>query len=110
MQFELLDSQEQLEKIKEAKEYNIIFKHNTTCPISRGAKTRFDQETHPIPGVASVYLVDILQNRDVSDAITRTFGVEHQSPQLLLVKDGQCTYNESLSSISTEAVAEAISK
>lgn len=108
MQFIPLESQDQLEEIKSAKGYSVIFKHNTTCPISKGARSDFEKEADTIPGVQSVYFLDLLAHRDLSDAIADKFGVEHQSPQLLLIKDGECTYNESLSSISAKATANAI--
>ena len=108
MKFIPLESEEQLAEIKEAKGYNIIFKHNTTCPISKGARKDFEQEADTIPNVDAVYFLDLLTYRDLSDSIASTFNIEHQSPQLLLIKDGECTYDEALSSISAKATAEAI--
>ncbi len=110
MDFIPLESEEQLSEIKRAKGYYVIFKHNTTCPISKGARSRFEQEAHTLPEVTSVYFLDLLANRNLSDAIAEEFNVEHQSPQLLLIKDGKCTYNESLNNISVEETAEAIER
>ena len=103
-----MDRVEQLDEIEQAKGLNIIFKHNTTCPISRGVRSEFEQEADSIPAVRSVYFLDLLAHRDISNAIAERFGVEHQSPQLLLIKDGNCTYNEALYRISADATANAV--
>lgn len=108
MQFIPLERKQQLDEIREAQGYNVIFKHNTTCPISRRVRSDFEQEAQMLDKIKSVYFLDLLQHRDLSDAIAEQFGVAHESPQLLLIKDGQCTYKESLYDISAEATAEAI--
>ena len=108
MQFVPLESEEQLQEIKNSKGYNVIFKHNTTCPISKGARQRFEQDADALKDVQSVYFLDLLEYRDLSNAIEEQFDVKHQSPQLLLIKDGKCTYTEALSDISVEATREAM--
>jgi bacillithiol system protein YtxJ len=108
MQFIPLESEEQLQEIKTAKGHSIIFKHNTTCPISKGARSKLEEEAESITKVNSIYFLDLLAHRNISDSIAEQFNVEHQSPQLLLIKDGVCTYNEALHEISAKATAEAI--
>ena len=108
MKFIPLEKEDQLEKIKSAEGYNVIFKHNTTCPISKGARQRFEEEADNLEKVDAVYFLDLLAHRDISDAIAKEFDVEHESPQLLLIKDGKCTYSESMSDISVAATAQAI--
>ncbi|HEX8331665.1 MAG TPA: bacillithiol system redox-active protein YtxJ [Segetibacter sp.] len=108
MQFIPLESEEQLQEIKSAKGYNIIFKHNTTCPISMGVRDQFEKEAESIPNVQSVYFLDLLAHRNLSDAVAENFDVEHQSPQILLIKEGACTYTEALHQISAKATAEAV--
>ena len=108
MKFIPLESEAQLEEIKEAKGYNVIFKHNTTCPISKGVRSQFEKESKTLTNVEAVYFLDLLEKRSISDSIAEMFDVEHQSPQLLLIKDGTCTYNEALYDISASATAEAI--
>lgn len=110
MQFIPIESEAQLEEIAKAKGYNVIFKHNTTCPISKGVRAKFEQEANSLTNVHSVYFLDLLAHRNISDAIADKFNVEHQSPQLLLIKDGTCTYNEALYDISAAATADAIAK
>ena len=107
MNFLPLQTEEELFKIKEAEGYSIIFKHNTTCPISKGVKSRLEQEGDELSS-APVYIVDLIANRAISDAVAEEFDVEHQSPQLLVIKDGACTYNEALYGITVEDTAAAI--
>ena len=110
MQFIPLEKNEQLANIKQASEYNIIFKHNTTCPISKSVRSRFEQDAGSLKDIHSIYLVDIHQYRNLSDSIAEEYDVEHESPQLLLIRNGKCTYNESLYDISAQATAEATSQ
>ena len=51
-----------------------------------------------------VYLLDLLSYREVSNAITDIFEVEHQSPQILLIKNGNCVFHQSHNAISTKKI------
>ncbi len=110
MDFVPLENDEQIIEIKRAKGYNVIFKHNTTCPISKSVRSKFEEEADTLPEVTSVYFLDLLANRNLSDAIAEEFDVEHESPQLLLIKDGKCTYSNSLYDITIGDTAEAIER
>jgi len=110
MEFKALETDEQLAGIKEAKGYSVIFKHNTTCPISKGVKRELDEEIDKFPEETSLYILDLLKHRNISDAIAADFNVKHESPQLLLIKDGQCTYNEALYDINVEDTTKEILK
>lgn len=101
-----LEESGQLDVIKKEKGYTLIFKHNTTCPISKSAKSGFEKDAELIPEDTKVYLLDILNHRDLSDKIAKDFDIVHESPQLLLIKDGVCTFQQSHYDISaSEAVA-----
>lgn len=76
----------------------IIFKHSTTCSVSRMALKNFERE-FDLQDKTETYFLDLLNNRDISNEIASRFQVVHQSPQLLLIKKGICTYNVSHSSI-----------
>jgi len=108
MQFIPLESEAQLDEIKNNEGYAIIFKHNTTCPISKGVRRQFEQEAEQLGEVTSVYFLDLLAYRKISDAIAEQYNVPHQSPQLLLIKNGECLYDEALYDISVEATAKAL--
>ena len=86
----------------------IIFKHSTRCSISRMALKNFEKEYNIQEDSAKPYFLDLLEHRDISNAIASQFNVEHQSPQLLLIKDGKVVYHTSHSDIDAEAVKDKI--
>jgi bacillithiol system protein YtxJ len=65
-----------------ASQPQVIFKHSPTCGISAGAKHRLDASYEPLAAAAALYLVDVLSERPLSQAIAAAFGVHHQSPQV----------------------------
>jgi bacillithiol system protein YtxJ len=87
----------------------LIFKHSTTCSISRMALKNFENEfdvatlqsvqtLHSVQTLqcnVSTYFLDLLNYRAVSNEIASRFNVVHQSPQILLIKDGIAVYNAS---------------
>lgn len=79
----------------------LIFKHSTRCSISRMAlknfEKEFDLEDKIIP-----YFLDLLNHRDISNEIASRFEVVHQSPQLLLIKNGSVIYHDSHSGIDAD--------
>ena len=72
----------------------IIFKHSTTCSISRMALKNFENE-YELNDFVDAYFLDLLNQRDICSEIATKFNVVHQSPQLLLIKNGECVYNDS---------------
>jgi len=104
-----LQNQQQLNDIKSAKGYSIIFKHSTRCPISMITKKRLEMDWDLVPENISVYFLDLIGHRILSDTIANIFQVHHESPQLLLIKDGECIYETSHSEISLEDAVGQIS-
>ena len=76
----------------------IIFKHSTRCSISRMALKQFENE-FDLEGRVTPYFLDLLNHRDISNEIATRFEVYHQSPQLLLIKEGKSVYDVSHSDI-----------
>ncbi len=85
----------------------LIFKHSRTCIISRMALKNFERE-FDLQEEITPYFLDLLNHRDVSNAIASKFEVVHQSPQILLIKNGKSIYNDSHESISVESVKKYI--
>ena len=102
MNWHQLTDMQQLEQLKEASflEPVLFFKHSTRCSISRMALNRFEREWGD--NNFKVYLLDLLSYREVSNAIADVFEVEHQSPQILLIKNGNCIFHQSHNAISTK--------
>lgn len=82
----------------------VIFKHSTRCSISRMALKNFEREYNLQESEAAPYFLDLLEHRDISNEIAQKFQVIHQSPQLLLIKNGKSVYNVSHSEIDAEAL------
>lgn len=76
----------------------LIFKHSTRCSISRFALKQFENEFELHDSI-DAYFLDLITYREISNAIATRFGVQHQSPQLLLIKNGKAIYNASHSDI-----------
>ena len=85
----------------------VIFKHSTRCSISRMALKQFESEMETLDKV-TFYFLDLLQHRAISNAITSQFSVHHQSPQLLLIKDGKCVYDASHSDIDASVLIQKL--
>ena len=82
----------------------IIFKHSTRCPVSRMALKNFENEYGIEEGGAKPYFLDLIEHRDVSNEIASRFKVVHQSPQIVVIKNGQSVYNESHGDIDAAVV------
>ena len=85
----------------------VIFKHSTRCSISTMAKNRLERSD--APETLDFNFLDLIRHRDISGKIADDFGVEHESPQILLIKNGNCIYDESHTGISMEEVVQQAS-
>jgi bacillithiol system protein YtxJ len=79
----------------------VIFKHSTRCSVSRMALKQFENEFNSSDKVTP-YFLDLIAHRDISNEIASRFGVTHQSPQLILIKEEKAIYNVSHSDIDAE--------
>lgn len=106
MQWIAITSVEQLDAIKEASftKPQVIFKHSTTCSISKMALSRFEREEAPT-SIDFNYL-DLLNFRNISSEIAEKFQVHHESPQVILLKNGECIYDESHYGIMMDEIIE----
>ncbi|MFV8466919.1 bacillithiol system redox-active protein YtxJ [Flavobacterium sp. LB1P62] len=84
-----------------------IFKHSTRCSVSRMALKQFENEFNSADKVTP-YFLDLIAHRDISNAIADQFGVTHQSPQLIVIKDGKAVYNVSHSDIDAEELGKKV--
>lgn len=86
----------------------VIFKHSTRCGISRMVLKNFEGNYAIDAENAKPYFLDLLQHRDISNEIASRFGVEHQSPQLILIKEGKAVYTTSHSDIDAEELQKKV--
>jgi bacillithiol system protein YtxJ len=103
----IITSESDLDDLKQRSKNTpqVIFKHSTRCSISSLAKNRLERE-NPASSIEFNFL-DLLQYRNISNKIESDFSVCHESPQVLLIKDGKCIYDESHNGISMTEIEEA---
>lgn len=102
-----LNREDQIQDLIEASKQKpvVIFKHSTSCSISATAKGRLERQWGEADSqLIQPYYLDLLAFRPVSNLVARTFEVEHESPQLLLIRDGKCVYDASHMGIRLEEV------
>jgi bacillithiol system protein YtxJ len=99
-----LTDEEQLQQIisKSQIRPQVIFKHSTRCSISAVALQRLQKTAQPSD--IDFYFLDLLSNRSLSNRVADVFKVRHESPQVLLVRDGDCIYEESHLAISMDEI------
>ena len=99
-----LTNEEQLEEIKEKSNARpqLIFKHSTRCAISSMAKNRLERDSRP-EGM-DFYFLDLIKHRNISNKISQDFNVYHQSPQVLIIKNGESIYDQSHSGIDMQEI------
>ena len=91
-----LETELQMEEIKSNsnQKLQLIFKHSTRCIISKMALKQFEKE-YDFADQMDLYLLDLLQNRDISNQIATNYDIQHQSPQLILIQNSKAIYNAS---------------
>lgn len=104
VKFFTLDRMEQFDEIDLISQTKpvVIFKHSTRCSISRMALKQFETEFNFPKEKIDWYLLDLLNYRDLSNEIARRYNVVHQSPQIVVIRNGKAVFNESHDSISAE--------
>ena len=97
-----LESPEQINQVKQNTGYSIIFKHSTRCSISMMARRKFEMDGDQLPQDIPLYFLDLIKYRSLSAQVATDFNVHHESPQLLLIKEGECILDQSHGGISVE--------
>lgn len=80
----------------------LLFKHDTACPISAAAHREMSQLAE------AVSLIDVNSADDVSREIETRTGVRHESPQVLILRNGDAVWSASHYNITAATVAEAM--
>jgi bacillithiol system protein YtxJ len=108
MDWKKLTSEEQLQQIREdsKKQPQVIFKHSIRCGISSMALNRLERSYKPMNAV--FYLLDLISYRGLSNSVAEEFKVHHESPQVLVIVNGECVYDESHSGININEIEEQV--
>ena len=103
MDWNNLNSVEQLSEIDEKSKTKtqIIFKHSTRCSVSSFAKRILTSEyDEDVQGKVDVHYLDLIAFREISQEIASRYSVIHESPQILVINNGACSYSASHSDVS----------
>ena len=105
----LLTDVEQLNEIiaASAEKPVVIFKHSTRCHISKTALRKFENDFNLEEKIIP-YFLDLIAYRTVSNEIAVRFAVAHQSPQLIVIKNGVALYNASHEGIDADKLAQFV--
>ncbi|PZX58380.1 bacillithiol system protein YtxJ [Algoriphagus ratkowskyi] len=98
MNWNKLTEASQIQEIKALSEAKpvMIFKHSTRCSISSMSLDRLLRKWKDVDNEkVTPYFLDLIASRDLSDLVAKEFRVAHESPQVLLIKNGQAVYNNS---------------
>ena len=84
----------------------VLFKHSTTCPIS--ARAHHQMEKLPTGMAGQVSLVVVQRARELSRRVAEQTGIRHESPQAIILRNGQAVWSASHFEITAEAVEQAV--
>lgn len=105
-----LESIDQVNQIVERSKEKpcVIFKHSTRCSISSMAKFRLEGDWDLSENEIEAYFLDLIKHREVSQYIAEELSVYHESPQIILIKNGEVIYDESHLDITVNELKECL--
>ncbi|MCF4101255.1 bacillithiol system redox-active protein YtxJ [Gillisia sp. M10.2A] len=105
-----LTTMEALDEIEEIsfKHPVAILKHSTRCGISRMVLRQFEQSYSLKGDEVKLYFLDLLNYREISNKIASKFNVPHESPQLIVIREGKAIYDASHNEISSEKLKDLV--
>ncbi|MFT6829183.1 MAG: bacillithiol system protein YtxJ [Roseivirga sp.] len=106
IQWVTLTEMSQLDEILEESKAQTVFiyKHSTRCSISSMAMNRLERSWTEEGNKVKAYYLDLIRYRDISNAVAEKFGVYHESPQIIIIKNGEAVHNDSHMSISFDDI------
>ncbi|MFM7858227.1 MAG: bacillithiol system redox-active protein YtxJ [Flammeovirgaceae bacterium] len=108
-----LTTHSQLAEIKiESNQHPVLlFKHSTSCSISNTSLNRLERNWNDeeLKGT-KIYYLDLLTYRSISNEIAQLFGIEHESPQVIIIKNGDAIYNASHFDIDYNSIKAQVKK
>ena len=113
MEWNTINRSEQLSELDtlSATQPVLLYKHSTRCGVSLRAKRVLESDWEEKDSAdMQPYYLDLLQHRDVSNAIASHYQITHESPQVLLIKNGQCIYAASHHEIDVRDLRTALQK
>jgi len=89
---------------KSSEKAQVIFKHSTRCSVSSMVLSRLEKAG--LSENIDFYLLDLIANRQISNLIAERFNIWHESPQVLVIKKGECIFDESHMGIQMRDIVE----
>jgi len=87
----------------------VIFKHSISCGLSAMARFQLERDWDFESEELKFYYLDLINNRSVSNEVADRYGIIHQSPQIIVLKDGKTVYNTSHHKISIPDLRQGLS-
>ncbi len=85
---------------------SVLLKHSTSCGISRMVLRQFEKDFDIDPGKVDLYFLDLLRYREISNKIASKLNVPHESPQMIILKEGRVVFDNSHGAISVESISQ----
>ncbi|MFJ7683699.1 bacillithiol system redox-active protein YtxJ [Peribacillus butanolivorans] len=101
-----IDSEEQFNELLNEETF-LLFKHSLTCPVSAEAYEQYEKYVAANEELKTAYLA-VQEARPLSNYVAETFDIKHQSPQVILFKNGKSAWNESHWRITYDSLTKAI--
>jgi len=86
----------------------LVLKHSTACPISAGAYSRVQEYLKKNDQAPETFMVKVIESRPISNKVAEDLSVQHQSPQIILLKNGEAIWKASHHGIHAEAIEGAL--
>lgn len=77
------------------KKPQLIYKHSNRCSVSFLAKQQLEEVAEEISDIAKLYMIDVIHQRDLSNAIASELNIRHESPQVIILKNGEVIWDGS---------------
>ena len=96
-QWHTIDKYEDLDQVlKDSHQSDqVILKHSNTCGISVMVKNRIEKEGQDSEDFTDIHIINVLSSRQLSNQLSELLSVRHESPQILLISEGRCTFHTS---------------
>ncbi|MDZ7805670.1 MAG: bacillithiol system redox-active protein YtxJ [Gracilimonas sp.] len=110
LQWRRLSTFSDVKKLNDAShsKFQLIYKHSTRCATSYFALKNLQNFPEEKLQKLDLYIIDVISQRQLSHEISEYFKVRHESPQVIILKDGQLIWNASHGDVRTEVILKAI--
>jgi bacillithiol system protein YtxJ len=110
LNWKVLDDKNQIDHAIEVSNEKpvVIFKHSTRCGISRMVLNQFNNNAEFDEDAVLLLYLDLLAHRNISDEIANRFNIQHQSPQMLILKNCEVVHHATHSAIVPSAVSQIL--